>query len=53
MAVDDAGDNNRHGFSEYHTAKSQATAVKNFWDHADFVCYDNKQGYASWGARNC
>eukprot|EP00287_Rhodomonas_sp_CCMP768_P006415 CAMPEP_0196735306 /NCGR_PEP_ID=MMETSP1091-20130531/13793_1 /TAXON_ID=302021 /ORGANISM="Rhodomonas sp., Strain CCMP768" /LENGTH=51 /DNA_ID=CAMNT_0042078933 /DNA_START=346 /DNA_END=501 /DNA_ORIENTATION=+ len=51
MSVDDAGDKNKAAFSEYHSAQKNAT--KNFWDHADFVCYDDKQGYSSWGARNC
>ncbi|EKX54084.1 hypothetical protein GUITHDRAFT_150147 [Guillardia theta CCMP2712] len=51
MSVDDAGDRNKHAFREYH--HDSMKKVKNFWDHADFVCYDNKQGFASWGARNC
>lgn len=38
-------------FSEYHDATKNAT--KGFWDHADFECFDNKQGFSSWGARNC
>ncbi len=51
MSVDDAGDRNKVAFSEYHN--TQKDAAKGFWDHADFVCFDNKAGYSSWGARNC
>mmetsp|Transcript_43518 Transcript_43518/g.109079 ORF Transcript_43518/g.109079 Transcript_43518/m.109079 type:complete len:80 (-) Transcript_43518:129-368(-) len=51
FAADDAGGNTKHAFSELHTTQKKAAA--NFWDHADFVCYNDKAGYASWGARNC
>eukprot|EP00285_Hemiselmis_virescens_P008456 CAMPEP_0173377476 /NCGR_PEP_ID=MMETSP1356-20130122/716_1 /TAXON_ID=77927 ORGANISM="Hemiselmis virescens, Strain PCC157" /NCGR_SAMPLE_ID=MMETSP1356 /ASSEMBLY_ACC=CAM_ASM_000847 /LENGTH=80 /DNA_ID=CAMNT_0014330239 /DNA_START=31 /DNA_END=273 /DNA_ORIENTATION=- len=51
FAADDAAGNTHHAFAELHTTAKHAT--KNFWDHADFVCYNDKAGYASWGARNC
>ena len=41
----------KHAFSEYH--HNTVKTVKKFWDHADYQCYNDTAGYASWGARNC
>mmetsp|Transcript_1732 Transcript_1732/g.4110 ORF Transcript_1732/g.4110 Transcript_1732/m.4110 type:complete len:80 (+) Transcript_1732:30-269(+) len=51
FASDDQSGRTKHAFAEYHDPTKKA--AKHFWDHADFVCYDDKQGYATWGARNC
>jgi hypothetical protein len=53
FAVDDQAGRTKHAFGEYHAHDNAKNAVKKFWDHADFECYNDKTGYASWGARNC